>query len=137
MSAQNVRKMSDLYLELRSRIPIVAQQTHLGKARIQGAQDAVGLSNEAIARVVHISEKTWRRWKEAGAIPTASLPAVATALRLELKELNPAADAERLALLESEMRETQQALAVLPQVQDALARIEALLRDQADAAQSS
>jgi hypothetical protein len=78
--------MSDLYLQLRSRIPVVAAQTIVGSARLQEAQDAVGLSNEAIARQIPVSEKTWRRWKEAGTIPTASLPAVARALRLELIE---------------------------------------------------
>lgn len=76
--------MSDIYLELRSRIPVVAARTAVGTARIQAAQDAVGLSNEAVARLIPVSEKTWRRWKEAGEIPTAALPAVARALRLEL-----------------------------------------------------
>ncbi len=81
--------MSDLYLELRTRIPVVAQRTVIGTQRLQDAQDAVGLSNEAVARRVPVSEKTWRRWKEAGEIPTASLPAVASALRLDLHELKP------------------------------------------------
>lgn len=65
---------------------MVAAQTHVGTARLQEAQDAVGLSNEGIARLIPVSEKTWRRWKEAGSIPTAALPAVAKALRLELVE---------------------------------------------------
>lgn len=81
--------MSDLYLELRARIPVVAEKTHLGTARIDDAQTASGLSNEAIARQIPVSEKTWRRWKKAGAIPTAALPAVAKALRLDLRALNP------------------------------------------------
>jgi DNA-binding transcriptional regulator YiaG len=82
-------RMSDMYLELRSRIPVVAEQTQLGEQRIQDAQDRVGLSNEAVARYIPVSEKTWRRWKKAGSIPTASLPAVARALRLDLVELSP------------------------------------------------
>lgn len=86
---QDVQNMSDMYLTLTSRIPVVAQQTHLGRQRLQDAQDAVGLSNESIARKVPVSEKTWRRWKEKGEVPTASLPAVAKALRLELRELSP------------------------------------------------
>jgi DNA-binding transcriptional regulator YiaG len=81
--------MSDIYLELRTRIPVVAARTRLGTARIQEAQDATGLSNEAIARAIPISEKTWRRWKEAGEIPTAALPAVAKVLNLELLEASP------------------------------------------------
>lgn len=81
--------MSDLYLELRSKIAVVAAKTHLGSARIEEAQKRVGLSNEAIARKIPVSEKTWRRWKIDGTIPTAVLPAVAAALRLELREIQP------------------------------------------------
>lgn len=77
--------MSDLYLELRSRIPVVAAKTHVGSARLQESQDAKGLSNERIARLVPVSEKTWRRWKAAGEIPTAALPAVAKVLGLEIR----------------------------------------------------
>lgn len=88
---------------------MVAQQTHLGKQRIQDAQESAGLSNEAIARKVPVSEKTWRRWKERGEIPTSALPAVAKALRLELHQLNPettvASDlAERLDQIEHLLR---------------------------------
>jgi outer membrane murein-binding lipoprotein Lpp len=83
--------MSDMYLELKSRIPVVAARTHIGTARIQEAQDARGLSNERIARLIPVSEKTWRRWKEAGEIPTAALPAVALALGLELRGVEPEA----------------------------------------------
>lgn len=78
-----------MYLELRSRIPIVAAKTQVGSARIEEAQKRVGLSNEAIARQIPVSEKTWRRWKQSGDIPTASLPSVATVLRLELHEILP------------------------------------------------
>lgn len=91
---QAVRKMSDLYLELRSRIPVVAAKTQIGSARIEEAQKRVGLSNESIARRVPVSEKTWRRWKQSGEIPTASLPSVATLSRscatrgFRLKSLN-------------------------------------------------
>lgn len=84
--------MSDLYLELRSRIPVVADQTQIGEQRIQELQDRTGLSNEAVARVVHVSEKTWRRWKKQGSIPTASLPAVARALGFELHEVGVSRD---------------------------------------------
>lgn len=81
---QVVRNMSDIYLELKARIPVVAAKTHVGTARLQEAQDRTGLSNESIAREIPVSEKTWRRWKEAGTIPTAALPAVARVLRLDL-----------------------------------------------------
>jgi hypothetical protein len=109
--------MSDIYLELRSRIPVVAAKTHVGTARIQEAQDAVGLSNEAIARSIPISEKTWRRWKEAGQIPTAVLPAVARVLGLELRQAevppldsHAIAGADDIAQLRRENAETQERL---------------------------
>lgn len=70
----------------------MAEKTHIGAARIEEAQKAVGLSNEAIARRIPVSEKTWRRWKQAGDIPTAALRTVAAALRLDLHELNPNGD---------------------------------------------
>lgn len=78
--------MSDLYLELKTRIPVVAARTAVGRDRLQAAQDAVGLSNERLARQIPVSEKTWRRWKEAGEVPTYALPQVARVLRLELVE---------------------------------------------------
>jgi len=89
--------MSDLYLELTARIPVVADKTYLGKARMEDAQKRTGLSNERIAQQIPMSEKTWRRWKEDGTVPTAALPAVAKALRLELREMNPAAAEQDVA----------------------------------------
>jgi hypothetical protein len=76
--------MSTTYLELCTRIPVVASWTQIGTARLNEAQDATGLSNESVARLIPVVEKTWRRWKTKGAIPTAVLPAVAKALNLEL-----------------------------------------------------
>src|SRR5690242_7404459 len=128
MSRHDVRKMSDLYIELRSRIPVMAHQTVIGKQRLQDAQDAVGLSNESIARAVPVSEKTWRRWKQQGAIPTASLPAVARALRLDLRELEPDAD-DRIEALEKEIADLQRQLAEVREIGAGVARIEQLLRD--------
>lgn len=115
--------MSDIYLELRSRIAVVAEQTVLGTQRIQDAQSAVGLSNEAVARKIPVSEKTWRRWKKAGEIPTASLPAVARALRLELHEFNPSGSG---APSSGELEAVQQGLA---EIRGHLGRIEALLHE--------
>lgn len=73
-----------MYLELKHRIPVIAARTQIGREELQRAQDTVGLSNERIARLIPVSEKTWRRWKEAGEVPTAVLPQVAKVLRLEL-----------------------------------------------------
>lgn len=118
-------------------IPVVAQQTQIGSARLQAAQDDVGLSNEAIARTVHVSEKTWRRWKLAGAIPTASLPAVAKALRLELRELDDRAAEDRLERVEQELRQVRDALGAVEEMQAAVVRIEEMLREREVSARSS
>ena len=109
--------MSDLYLELRSRIPVVAAKTHVGSARIEEAQKRVGLSNEAIARRIPVSEKTWRRWRQSGEIPTASLPAVAAALHLELREISDEAEL------------SPRAAAGVEEVRELRTLVEALLRD--------
>jgi hypothetical protein len=81
--------MSDMYLELKTRIPVIAAKTHIGRERLQTAQDNVGLSNERVARLIPVSEKTWRRWKDAGEVPTASLRRVAEVLRMELVSAAP------------------------------------------------
>lgn len=122
-----------MYLELRSRIPVVAEQTDLGTARIEDAQRRVGLSNEAVARKVPVSEKTWRRWKQAGKIPTASLPAVARALNLELHALSPEAaqveDREVLSTAQEILRELRELRAAQDEMRSdfdqRLARLEA------------
>jgi len=71
---------------------VVADRTAVGRDRLEAAQRAVGLSNERLARLIPISEKTWRRWKEAGEVPTYALPKVATALHLELVSVQPQPD---------------------------------------------
>lgn len=128
--------MSDLYVELRTRIPVVAEQTSLGTQRIEDAQRRAGLSNEAVARLVPVSEKTWRRWKKLGRIPTASLPAVARALRLELLELAPHSSAP-VGVEARELREFRDDLADRhAEVMRRLDRIEELARAAAIAAGS-
>lgn len=121
-----------MYLELRSRIPVVAENTRIGAARLEEAQKATGLSNERIARLIPVSERTWRRWKEKGEIPTAVLPAAARALRLDLHELNPDAESDdapngRIDALRAELEEVQHSLEDLPAIREQLSRIEALL----------
>lgn len=115
--------MSDLYLELRARIPVVAEQTHIGTARLAEAQKVSGLSNEAIARRVHISEKTWRRWKKVGEVPTPSLPAVASALGLEL------GPDDELRELRAALSEVRQELAEIQPLREQATRIEGMLHE--------
>jgi len=112
--------MSDMYLELRSKIAVVAQKTYLGTARRPEAQDAVVLSNEAIARRIPCSEKTWRRYKQSGYVPTALLPTVAKVLNLDLVEAGQRSEAD-----------TDEIRSLATQVsgmQEQLDRIERLLR---------
>jgi transcriptional regulator with XRE-family HTH domain len=113
--------MSDLYLELKSRIPLVAARTYIGTDRLQELQDAKGLSNERLARLVPVSEKTWRRWKEAGEIPTYALPALAPILGLEIRGAAP----ERVEVSAIEP-EQQQLVDVLRAVQTMQAEVESL-----------
>ncbi len=77
--------MSDLYLELRTRIPVVTDWVAVGAERLAEAQKARGLSNERLAREIPVSTKTWERWKKRGELPADSIPAVAKALNLEIK----------------------------------------------------
>lgn len=58
---------------------------------LQTAQDSVGLSNEGIARELHLSERTWRRWKEAGEVPAYYVDQVAQVLRLTIERPTPPA----------------------------------------------
>lgn len=77
--------MSDLYLELRTRIPLVTSWVPVGTIRLQEAQDATGLSNERLARQIPVSVKTWERWKKRGEVPADSIPAVARVLGVEIR----------------------------------------------------
>ncbi len=56
----------------------------VGTDEMQRAQDRTGLSDERLARQIPVSERTWRRWKTRGAIPTAFLPRAAQILGLEI-----------------------------------------------------
>lgn len=78
--------MSDLYLDLKRRIPVVTEWTNVGSEEMQRAQDRMGLSDERLARLVPVSAKTWVRWKRRGQIPTHLLPKVAPLLGFELVE---------------------------------------------------
>jgi hypothetical protein len=123
--------MSDLYLELRARIPVVASRTEIGRERLEAAQSAVGLSNERLARLIPVSEKTWRRWREAGTVPTYALPRVAEALRLELVEGMPGEPRElapaSLRLLEELGTDVVRLLDAQGEILTRLAKIEAAL----------
>ena len=44
--------------------------TRVPEGRLQELQDRAGLSNEDVASTAHMSEKTWRRYKKRGALPT-------------------------------------------------------------------
>lgn len=66
----------------------MAERTQIGREVLDGAQKKTGLSNERIARLIPVSEKTWRRWKDAGEVPTAVLPRVAEILNFELRHVD-------------------------------------------------
>lgn len=81
--------MSDLYLDLKRRIPVVTEWTDVGTEEMERAQARTGLSDERLARRIPISSKTWGRWKKRGQIPTHLLPKVAPLLGFELVPLQP------------------------------------------------
>lgn len=106
--------MSDIYLELKTRIPVVTHWVEIGSERLQEAQAVTGLSNERLARKIPVSTKTWERWKKRGAIPADSLDAAARVLGIELhrpqaEEATPTGEAatveSRLATLEELVRD--------------------------------
>ena len=67
----------------------MASRTPVDRELLDEAQGRVGLSNERLAALIPVSEKTWRRWKAAGAIPTYALGRIAEVLQLELTEVQP------------------------------------------------
>lgn len=77
--------MSELYLDLKRRIPVVTYWTTVGTADMERAQERLGLSDEKLARSLHISTKTWSRWKRRGEIPSHELPRLAPILGFELQ----------------------------------------------------
>ena len=81
--------MSDLYLDLRRRIPVVTEWTDVGTEEMERAQSKTGLSDERLAREIAISAKTWTRWKKRGQIPTHLLQRVAPILGFELVPVTP------------------------------------------------
>lgn len=121
--------MSDIYVELLTRIPVVAQKTAIGSGRLQEAQDATGLSNERLARKLHVATKTWERWKKAGEVPSYALANVAEVLGVEIKhagpseiEIEPTSPAD-LAAIRRELEETRAALVrIEEQLAEALPR---------------
>jgi transcriptional regulator with XRE-family HTH domain len=59
----------------------VTQWEDLGTDTMRSAMKARGLSYERAARQVPVSERTWRRWVELGAVPVHRLPRVAAILK--------------------------------------------------------
>lgn len=76
--------MSDLYLTLRTRLEAVADWITLGSERMRAAQDALGLSDERVARLIPVATRTWIRWRQRGQVPVYMLERVADALDLEI-----------------------------------------------------
>lgn len=80
--------MSCLYLDLRSRIPVMGERdwTEVPPDELRSAQKRAGKSDEEMAVDLHVTTKTWWRWRKQGRIPTTSVPAVARVLGLDLYE---------------------------------------------------
>lgn len=119
--------MSDLYLVLRERIHAVAEGIEIPTEVLQQAQDAKGLSNERLARLLPISERQWRRWKKDGRVPVYWLDRISEVLDLEIERpsfprsltvpATPDAD-ERLARMEKLMAQLLDEVGKLREEQD-------------------
>ena len=108
--------------------------------RIADARNQKGWTQLAFALEADVSPSTVTRWESGKLPPVRELVRIAELLDVSPETLVEPEDperGERIETLERELRETQQALAVLPDVQAALARIEALLRGEEDAVRSS
>lgn len=76
-------------MDLKRRIPVVAEWTDVGTKEMERGQARTGLSDEKFAHMIPVSAKTWSRWKKRGRIPTHSLPKVAPLLGFELVPFEP------------------------------------------------
>jgi len=116
--------MSELELVLRRRLESVRKGVHVGTDVLAQAQDGTGLSNERIARELHIATKTWERWKKAGEVPIYHIDDVAEVLRLEIERPGPVA----VRLPEPQTRMLQEVgtdvRVLLSEVREALDRLE-------------
>jgi hypothetical protein len=134
--------MSDLYLVLRERIEEVSSWHHLGKEVLREAQQALGLSDEKLAREIPVSTRTWIRWKDRGAVPAQSLDRVAAVLGLEIERRRPPAievlegDGEEESALEEQVRELaarqSEVIEALALTQAAVSDVVAVLRELTD-----
>jgi transcriptional regulator with XRE-family HTH domain len=108
--------------------------------RIAAARVRKGWTQLSFALEAAVSPSTITRWESGKLPPVRELMRIAELLGVSPEELvepdDPGRD-DRIAHLESELAETQQALKVLPDVQAALVRIESLLRGDEGAAQQS
>lgn len=81
--------MSDMYLVLRSRLESVAdsrrQWIDVGTAVMKNARTARGLSYETVARMTHVSSKTYERYEKAGRLPADEIEVFAEALGLTIE----------------------------------------------------
>lgn len=122
--------MSELELVLRRRLQAVRKGVRIGTDTLQTAQDATGLSNERLARELHVSTKTWERWKKAGEVPVYHLDDVARELSLQIERPEgprvrlPEPQTQMLQELAADVREL---LAESREALDRLERIESML----------
>ena len=83
-----VLKMSDAYLDLKARIPVVArtEKTSVDSDLLTQQRRRLGLTNLDVARELAVTERTWARWIGDGEIPTRSVREVARVLELDFYE---------------------------------------------------
>ena len=83
-----VTLVSDVYLDLKARIPVVARTkfTTVDAALLDRRRKQLGLTHLDVATELGFVERTWMRWLERGSVPTRNVKDVARILQLDLYE---------------------------------------------------
>ena len=82
--------MSDFYLVLRRRLDHVTDWVLIETDVLKQARRRRGLSYEGVARLLHVSSKTYERYETRGRVPRHVLPSLAEILELEIEIERPA-----------------------------------------------
>jgi transcriptional regulator with XRE-family HTH domain len=79
--------MSELYLTLRTRLPVVTEWVEIGTEVMRNARRERGFSMEALARQLHVVSKTYERYEKAGRLPVNLVDRFGEILGLEIERL--------------------------------------------------
>lgn len=81
--------MSDLYLILRHRLDGMTDWVMIDTDVLRQARRRLSLSQEAVARQLHVSSKTYERYEKSGRVPRSQVAALAALLELQIEAAMP------------------------------------------------